>query len=347
MQDFSHIISTAQDTLHNTITEADLQAFHKHYFQKNGVISELTNTLKTMNDSDKITYGMRIKELRTTLETMYEIHKNALIEIHNNAIIDDTTVDMTATIPAKKGHMHMMSMLENEICELFREMGFMIADGPYLDTEWHNFDALTIPDYHPARDMQDTFWVSKDSTNPYDNYVLRTQTSNVQVRSLLEYGAPLRLICPGRVFRNEATDATHDSEFYQVEGLVVDKDISLTHLKGTLETMLSKLFSTDMHIRLRPGYFPFVEPGLEVDFACTLCQNKGCKTCKYTGWIEFMGAGMVHPDVLKNANIDSNEYRGFAFGFGLTRLCMMRYNIPDIRLLTGIQHYNCMYGISI
>jgi phenylalanyl-tRNA synthetase alpha chain len=181
--------------------------------------------------------------------------------------------------------------------------------------------------------MQDTFWISKESTDSKKNSVLRTQTSNVQIRSMLQKGVPIRVIAPGRVFRNEDVDASHDAVFYQVEGLMVDKHISLAHLKGTIETMLSELFERETTIRLRPGYFPFVEPGFEVDFSCALCEGKGCKTCKQTGWIEFMGAGMVHPNVLRNCKVDPKEYSGFAFGFGLTRLAMMKYGIGDIRLL--------------
>jgi len=211
-------------------------------------------------------------------------------------------------------------------------MGFEIADGPEVETEWHNFDALNVPAHHPARDMQDTFFVSSSSDDSHKNSVLRTQTSNIQIRKMLEKGAPVRIIAPGRVYRNEDVDATHDAMFYQVEGLVVDKNISVSHLKGTPETMLSAVFGKTMKVRIRPGYFPFVEPGLEVDIWWEYTDKNGEEKGR---WLEFCGAGMVHPNVLRNSNVDPEIYTGFAFGFGLTRLVMMKYGIEDIRLLSS------------
>jgi len=211
-------------------------------------------------------------------------------------------------------------------------MGFDIADGPEVETEWYNFDALNIPGDHPARDMQDTFWISHDSNDSQKNTVLRTQTSNVQIRWMEQYGAPLRMIAPGRVYRNEDVDMTHDATFYQVEGMMVDKGISLAHLKGAIGTMLSELFEKEIKIRIRPGYFPFVEPGLEIDIWFEFIDKNGNERAM---WLEFMGAGMTHPEVLKNGGIDPEVYSGFAFGFGLTRLAMMKYSIDDIRLLSS------------
>jgi phenylalanyl-tRNA synthetase alpha chain len=214
-------------------------------------------------------------------------------------------------------------------------MGFTIEDGPEAESDYYNFEGLNFPKDHPARDMQDTFFVKQEPDLKHGPLVLRTHTSPVQVRTMEKYGAPLRIIVPGRVFRNEATDARHEHTFNQVEGMLIDKDISLAHLKGVMQEFLTRLFGREMKVRFRPGYFPFVEPGIELDMSCTLCGEKGCRVCKYTGWLEFMGAGMVHPNVLKAGGIDPKAYQGWAFGFGLTRLIMMRYGIDDIRLLTG------------
>jgi phenylalanyl-tRNA synthetase alpha chain len=223
--------------------------------------------------------------------------------------------------------------VQQEVENIFSDMGFAIMDGPEVESEYYNFEGLNIPADHPARDMQDTFFLKDKSEKKHGRLVLRTHTSPVQVRTMEKYGAPLRVIIPGRVFRYEATDASHDTTFYQVEGLLIDQHISLAHLKGVMAEFLSRLFGKEVKVRFRPGYFPFVEPGLELDFSCLLCNEKGCSVCKHTGWLEFMGAGMVHPNVLKAGGINPKQYQGWAFGFGLTRLVMMRYNIDDIRLL--------------
>ena len=213
------------------------------------------------------------------------------------------------------GNIHPIAQIIRELSKVFTEMGFEIASGPEMDTAWYNFDALNVPKDHPARDMQDTFWI-KDK----EDSVMRTHTSNVQVRFMESHKPPFKIIAPGKAFRNEATDATHEVQFHQIDGLVVGKDISVAHLKGTLETFLKKLLGDDIEFRLRPGFFPFVEPGFEVDL-------------KFRGkWMEVLGAGMVHPNVLRNGGIDPQEFSGFAFGVGADRLAMMKYNITDIRL---------------
>lgn len=217
-----------------------------------------------------------------------------------------------------RGHIHLISQAISEINSIFFEMGFTFVEGPELEDEWHNFDALNVPKDHPARDMQDTFFIKGQ-----EGKLLRTHTSPVQVRHMKKYGAPARIIVPGKVYRNEATDQTHEAEFYQLEGLVVDKGITLGHLKWTLETFLSKFFGNSVAIRFRPGYFPFVEPGVEVDVKYT--SSKGTK------WLELLGAGMVHPQVLEHENIDSKNYQGFAFGVGIERLLLARHEIDDVR----------------
>lgn len=240
------------------------------------------------------------------------------------------------------GHFHPISLINNDISRIFTEMGFDIADGPELETEWNNFDALNVPRDHPSRDMQDTFWIKKEkSTDKLGRpmgHVLRTHTSSVQVRTMEKWVKegkpfPLAIAVPGKVFRNEATDATHEAQFHQIEGLLVGEGISLAHLKGVLETFFSKLFAKEITIRMRSSFFPFVEPGVEIDMECFKCEGGGCNVCKQTGWIEIMGAGMVHPNVLQNCGIDSTQYQGFAFGGGVDRLAMLKWGIDDVRLL--------------
>ncbi|MFC1721166.1 phenylalanine--tRNA ligase subunit alpha [Patescibacteria group bacterium] len=229
---------------------------------------------------------------------------------------------------AQKPHIHPMTRIINDFVSIFTEMGFSVAQGPEMETEFNNFDALNVPKDHPSRDMQDTFWIKGR-----DGKVMRTHTSGVQIRYMLNNKPPFKIIVPGRVFRNEATDATHEAQFYQCEGLVVGENVTLANLKFTLETFLKKMYGDDVQIKLRPGYFPFVEPGVEIDMICGKCKGEGCPTCKYNGWIEVLGAGMVHPKVLSNVGIDPNKYSGFAFGTGLDRLAMLKYGIDDVRLM--------------
>lgn len=227
------------------------------------------------------------------------------------------------------GHMHPLSIIIRDISVIFREMGFAVAEGPEIESEHYNFDALNIPKWHPARDMWDTFWLKPKN----DGKLLRTHTSPVQIRYMKENKPPIRIIAPGKVYRHEATDATHEAQFYQLEGLLIEENASLALMKGVLETFFSKFFGTKVNIRLRPSYFPFVEPGVEADMTCVKCEGKGCSVCKSTGWIEIMGAGMVHPKVLEWGGINPRKYRGFAFGMGIDRLAMMKYGIDDVRLL--------------
>ncbi|MCE9628886.1 MAG: phenylalanine--tRNA ligase subunit alpha [Candidatus Vogelbacteria bacterium] len=228
----------------------------------------------------------------------------------------------------KLGHLHPLSKIITESAAIFAELGFNVADGPELETPFHNFDALNIPEGHPARAMHDTFWIDPER-------LLRTHTSPVQIRYMQSNKPPLRIIVPGKVFRNEATDATHGAQFYQLEGLYIDKQVSLGHLKGTLQTFFSRLFGRELAIRFRPSFFPFVEPGVEVDVKCFKCAGPGatCSVCKGTGWIEILGAGLVHPHVLKSVGLESNQWQGYAFGVGLDRLAMLKYGIDDVRLL--------------
>jgi phenylalanyl-tRNA synthetase alpha chain len=233
-------------------------------------------------------------------------------------------------------HVHPITLVINDIARIFSEMGFSLVDGPELETEYYNFDALNVPKDHPARDMQDTFWVKPDKDFPgVERKLLRTQTSAMQIHYMEENkNPPIRIICPGKTYRNEATDATHEMQFQQIEGLYVDKNVSLATLKSVLNEFFDKFFQKNVDIRFRPGYFPFVEPGAEIDISCFKCSGKDskCSVCKGTGWIEVMGAGVVHPKVLNNVGINPNEWKGFAFGGGIERLVMLKYGIDDIRL---------------
>ena len=230
------------------------------------------------------------------------------------------------TDSVNEGHLHPLTTLSRKIVTIFTNLGFEVASGPEMETEEYNFDKLNVPKDHPSRDMQDTFWI-KDKPG----MVLRTHTSPVQVRYMENHKPPLRIITLGRVFRNEATDATHEAQFSQLEGLAVGTDITLANLKATLETFFAELFEKEITVRFRPSFFPFVEPGVEVDMECFNCSGKGCSICKQTGWIEMMGAGMVHPAVLDAAGVDSKTYQGFAFGVGLERIAMAVFQIPDLR----------------
>jgi len=233
-------------------------------------------------------------------------------------------------INPQKGHLHPITLLIRDIGSILVDMGFEIADGPEIEDEYHNFDALNVPKDHPSRDMQDTFWLKGEGEK-----LLRTHTSPVQIRYMEDHKPPFKMATIGRVFRHEATDVTHDVQFYQAEGLAIGKDINLADLKGTLNTFLRKLYGDDVVVQLRPGYFPFTEPSVEIDARCFRCRGYGCPSCKQSGWIELLGGGMVHPNVLKEAGIDPDEWQGFAFGVGLDRLAMLKYGLDDIRALYG------------
>ena len=229
----------------------------------------------------------------------------------------------------QKGHIHPISHIIQKTESIFRELGFAVATGPEVETEFYNFDALNIPAHHPARDMWDTFWLQPENSRK----LLRTHTSPVQVRYTETHKPPIRIIVPGKVFRHEATDATHEAQFFQLEGLMIEEDVSLANLKYVLEYYFEKLLGAKTITRFRPSYFPFVEPGVEIDMSCFKCGGEGCSTCKETGWIEIMGAGMVHPKVLSAMGVDSKKYKGFAFGVGVDRLAMLKFSIPDVRML--------------
>lgn len=228
----------------------------------------------------------------------------------------------------KKGHLHPLTILSRQIATIFSELGFELPDGPEVETEYYNFDVLNIPSNHPARDMWDTFWLKPREAGK----LLRTHTSPVQARYMEKHQPPIAVVSIGKTYRHEATDATHEANFHQIEGLMIGENITLAHLRGVLEAFFKRLFETDIKVRFRPSYFPFVEPGLEVDMTCFKCEGKGCNICKKTGWIEIMGAGMVHPKVLSSCKINPRVYQGFAFGMGLERIAMLLYGVDDVRI---------------
>ena len=259
-------------------------------------------------------------------ETKFDARKAALESAALDARLESEWIDLTAPAPGvRPGSLHPVTQVQRELEDLFVSLGFTVLDGPEVETEYYNFDALNIPSDHPARDMQDTFWLK-------DGRLLRTHTSPVQVRGLEKLGPPLKMIAPGRVFRNEEVDASHEHTFYQLEGMMVDRDVSVAHLIYFMKTLLSAIFHRDVTVRLRPGFFPFVEPGFELDIQCLICGGSGCPVCKQSGWVELLPCGLVHPAVLRYGGVDPEQWNGFAFGLGLTRLAMMRYGIDDIRL---------------
>jgi len=245
---------------------------------------------------------------------------------------------MSNTPTQLTGHLHPLTIMIDRISSIMTEIGFDVVDGPELETEFHNFDALNVPKDHPSRDMQDTFWI-KPRLEDKDRLVLRTHTSPVQIRSMQAWASGgykddiLAVVVPGKAFRNEATDATHEAQFHQVEGLLIGRDISLAHLKGVLRHLFTEIFGKEIEVRLRASFFPFTEPSAEIDMQCFKCEGSGCSVCKQSGWIEIMGAGMVHPNVLHNCGVDSSKYQGFAFGGGIDRIAMLKWGIDDVRLL--------------
>ncbi len=312
-------------------TIAALEDLRVAYLGKKSAFNAILKGLKDLSSEDKKEIGPLANDVKKTIQLAIEDKQH---ELENKIDAHSEWIDVTA--PGKKfshGHLHPITIVQRDIEDIFTAMGFEIADGPDIDTEFYNFDAVNMPDDHPGRDMQDTFWISqKDGREKGTGSVLRTQTSSVQVRYMETHKPPLRIIVPGRVFRNESTDASHEHTFHQFEALVVGEDVNVANFLSIAETFFEKFFGAKITVRLRPSYFPFVEPGFEFDISCTNCNGSGCSTCKQTGWIEIGGAGMVHQNVFEAAGYERCKYQGFAWGFGLERLAMMKYKIDDIRL---------------
>lgn len=309
----------------NCLSLDELNNVKVKYLGKSGQFTALLKGLKDLSPEDKPVFGVLLNKAKGEMETVLE---NAKAELQSKSISDKLakeSVDITISKNEQRvGTMHPIQLMQNQIIEIFEGLGFSVKEGPEAETDYFNFQALNIPSDHPARDMQDTFFLGKE-------ILLRTHTSPNQARVMSAEKPPLKIVCPGKVYRPDS-DASHSPMFHQIEGLVVDKHLTLCDLKGTLETVAKKLFGGETKVRFRPSYFPFTEPSVEVDLTCSACGGKGCSLCKGTGWIEVLGAGMVHPFVLENCGIDSKEYNGYAFGFGLERFAMIKYGIPDIRL---------------
>lgn len=304
------------------------------YLGRSGRLTEVLRGLKDVPENERKEKGKEANALREVLEREIAKCQSQLQDADHERKLAAEKIDITR--PGKKHHkgsLHPLTVIRRDIEQIFGTMGFTVAEGPEVETEFYNFDALNIPADHPARDMWDTFWIKgKKLKTEGKKLLLRTHTSPVQVRYMQTHTPPFRIIAPGRVFRYEATDASHEIQFYQLEGLMVGRDISLAHFKQVMQTFLGTLFGKDMNVRLRPSYFPFVEPGAEVDMSCVQCGGRGCSVCKQTGWVEIAGAGMVHPHVFASAGLNPKDWQGFAFGFGIDRVAMMKYKIPDIRM---------------
>ena len=300
------------------------EEFRLKYISKKGSVSILFEELKNVPVDRKKETGRVLNELKQLAEAKFK----ALGESQENATASKTDIDLTLPpIANKTGNLHPLTLTRLRIIEVFQRLGFSVADGPEIEDDWHNFTALNFPPNHPAREMQDTFFIEK---NP--EILLRTHTSNVQIRLLENTKPPVRSIMPGRVYRNEAISARAHCFFHQVEGLYVDRNVGFADLKQTLYHFAKEMYGKDIKIRYRPSFFPFTEPSAEIDISCLICKGKGCNVCKHSGWVEIAGSGMVHPNVLRNCNIDPEEFTGFAFGMGVERVAQLLYNVNDLRL---------------
>jgi phenylalanyl-tRNA synthetase alpha chain len=329
-------LKTLQKKIQKEIEEAktlkDLDEIFNLYLGKKGEIAKLFKKIKSLPKKKRAKVGERINKLKDFLFEKLEkksekIKKKVEEEEEKKEFFD-------ITIPGKKpeiGHLHPLTLVKRKVEEIFQSLGFEVVEGPEIEDEWHNFDALNIPPGHPARDVLSlgkTFYLKKGG-------VMRSHTSSVQIRYMEKNQPPLKIVVPGKVFRAEATDVSHEIEFWQLEGLMVDKDVSVANFKAIVEEFFKRFFEKEVKIRLRPSFFPFTEPSFEVDVSCFICGGKGCPVCKNSGWLESGGAGMVHPKVFKNCKLNPKEWQGFAFGMGLTRLAMLKYKIPDIRLFNS------------
>jgi phenylalanyl-tRNA synthetase alpha chain len=307
-----------------TTNAEQAEQFRLKYLSRKGEISVLFDEFKTVSPEMKREVGQLLNKLKTIAQEKID----AVKELAGNGSDEKkSTDDLTKPTPVLSGGRHPLNIIRKEILDIFSRVGFTVADGPEIEDDWHNFSALNFPEEHPARDMQDTFFIDK-------NIALRTHTSSVQVRVLEKTAPPVRIVMPGRVYRNEAISARAHCFFHQVEGLYVDKGVSFADMKQVLLYFSREMFGEKTEIRLRPSYFPFTEPSAEMDISCTICGGKGCNVCKYSGWVEILGCGMVDPTVLQNCKVDPNVYSGFAFGMGIERITMLKYGVNDLRLFS-------------
>jgi phenylalanyl-tRNA synthetase alpha chain len=340
------LLAEASAAVAAATAEGVVRDLEVHYLGKKGAITELLKGMKDVSPADRPKIGARVNEVRDAVAAAIAARRGALEAERIARLCEDPDFDASLPVTAPSGvtpgersssafrppgALHPLTRVTAHIEDVFRAMGFLLLDYPEVESEFHNFDALNIPPTHPARDMQDTFWV--DTPPDHERQLLRTHTSTGQVRTMRLVTPPFRAIFPGRFFRYEEVDASHEHTFHQVEGLMIDRRVSVANLIYSMKTLLSEIFEREVTIRLRPGYFPFVEPGFELDIQCLICGGSGCPVCKQGGWVELLPCGLVNPNVLRMSGIDPEEWNGFAFGLGLTRLVMMRYGIDDIRLL--------------
>jgi len=310
----------------------ELEEYRIKFLGTKGIVKNLFGEMKSVPADKKKEFGLVLNDFKLLAETKYETAKESgngqASSGKNKKAIDDLDLSLPGdNIPV--GTRHPINLVRKRIIDIFHRLSFSVEDGPEIEDDWHNFTALNMPENHPARDMQDTFYINQ---NP--DWLLRTHTSNVQIREMEKGHLPIRIICPGRVYRNETISARAHCFFHQVEGLYIDEHVSFADLKQTLYFFVQELFGKDVKIRFRPSYFPFTEPSAEMDISCLICNGEGCRVCKHTGWVEILGCGMIHPKVLDNCNIDSNKYTGFAFGMGIERIAMLLYQINDLRLFS-------------
>ncbi len=327
LQDFTAELNSVQKI-------ADLLNLKAKYIGKQGPLSDVMKNLKDATPEERKTIGAKANEVKTAIEELVgkKMVELEVQEINSNLAKDKIDISLTDSVLEKglqAAGYHPVTIIQKEIEDIFISMGFEVLDGPHIEDDYHNFEALNIPDTHPARDMQDTFWFADKK------HLLRTHTSTIQVRGMKTRKPPFRFVGPGKVFRSERTDASHEMCFHQLEGMMVGEDVSVGNLIYFMKTLLTEIFKREVEVRLRPGFFPFVEPGFELDIKCLICGGKGCSVCKQVGWVELLPCGMVHPNVLRHGGIDPEKHSGFAFGLGLDRLVMMRYGIDDIRHLHG------------
>ncbi len=321
---------TAEINAFSPANADELETFRIKFLGTKGIIKDLFEQFKTVGAEEKRIYGKVLNQFKQLAEAKYNDLKES---IGTSASIQNADIDLT--LPGEGfnvGSRHPLSLVRNEIVDIFKRIGFVVAEGPEIEDDWHNFSALNFPEEHPARDMQDTFFIKKNSGK--DDIALRTHTSSVQVRMMENAKPPFRAIMPGRVYRNEAISARAHCFFHQIEGLYIDENVSFADLKQTLYHFVQELYGEGTKVRFRPSYFPFTEPSAEMDISCTICNGPGCNMCKYTGWVEILGCGMVDPNVLENCGIDSKKYTGFAFGMGIERITNLKYVIRDLRLFS-------------
>ena len=326
-QQLEAIRKMAEEAIQNAKDQTEIEALRVKYLGKKGELTAILKQMGSLSPEERPAMGQLVNLAKQAVENLIAEKQAKLKAMAQQEKLKKETIDITLPAKVKKtGKLHPLNTVLDDMINIFTSMGFDVVDGPEVETDHYNFECLNVPADHPARDMQDTFYLA-------ENLLLRTQTSAAQVRTMETRKPPIRVICPGRVFRADEVDATHSPVFHQIEGLVVDKGVTMCDLKGVLEEFAHEIYGSDTKVKFRPSFFPFTEPSVEVDVTCSECGGKGCRVCKGSGWIEILGAGMVHPNVLRSCGIDPDEYSGFAFGIGLDRLTTTRYKISDIRLL--------------